>query len=169
MNSINSNNVNFTAKMDVRSLTKNKSQWQAIAKRFEEQTQKKLYDFELERFDDEISLFANNPKNIENEHLCTISSKGEEKLLKLPLEKAVNKLKKLLDLLRHDDKTDKIASDLMQKLERNDKYHTLDNKSENHWGTLFEQIHGSLLDKKAADRAKVLQNDEVLKEFKVEY
>ncbi len=113
---VNNNNINpnFRAKMLLTGNLKKSSRWQGIAKKFEEQTVKSP-KYEME-------VFANKNGKLEtatNRGLLddltprrfTLTQEGFSKLIKLSDDKIVEKFKKLLDVIKKQDKHQDTAVD----------------------------------------------------------
>ncbi len=126
----NNNNVNFQARLDVSQITKNKKMWNEVAEMFEAKTSKKPYTFYIDESNGQLFIDTFNVTKLDDhEHQCILSREGTEKFMAMTPEKKVSKLVKLLNIFRHQDKTNDGTYKLLKQLEKNDKY-----------GTLFEDI-----------------------------
>lgn len=110
----NNTNPNFRAKMLLTGNLKKSSRWQGIAKKFEEQTAK-LPKYEME-------VFANKNGKLETAtdrgllddltpRRFTFTQEGFSKLMKLSDEKIAQKFKKLLNVIKKQDKHEDTAVD----------------------------------------------------------
>ena len=100
MNNIN-NNVNFTARMDLKKVSINKAKWENIATLFEQKTAKYPNDtFYMEDLANGISGYNINSKTGQ-ETSVNIFGVEFDKLMNMPDSKIVAKFKKILDISNH--------------------------------------------------------------------
>lgn len=159
----NYNNVNFTARLDLTNIKTNKKVWQDVAQMFEQKTQKTPYTFELTEQGKLLDIYAlPEAKGFDDvEHECTFSEDGTKKLMGLTADKITQKLVKLLDVFKHQDKTRQMTGEFLKKLEKNDIYNTLDTSVSKDEYTISEKFWGSTFDKMTADRIAATKNDEI--------
>ena len=117
MESINkNNNINFTAKMELRKITQNKKRMQDIATLFEQKT-KKYPDDTFYMSDDSQGLYIYNISSKGgSETSVTINRKELEHLLKMKNSTIVSKFKKILDIAAHRQKIYDITKEYAEKL-----------------------------------------------------
>ena len=165
----NNNNINFQARLDVSKVTKNKKMWNEVAEMFETKTAKKPYTLHVDDSDGEICFDTfNSSKFYDHEHQCILPKDGAEKFMAMTPEKKVNKLVKLLNIFRRQDKTNDGAIKLLRQLEKDDKY-----------GTLFEDIRPmensydrilwTTQDLASKDRNIAASKDAILRDAKFSY
>ena len=93
MNDIN-NNVNFTARMDIRKVTMNKARWAKIAEKFEQKTSKYPNDtFYMEDIANGINAYNINSKT-GNEISANIFGVEFDRLMNMTDSQIVSKFKK---------------------------------------------------------------------------
>lgn len=159
----NYNNVNFTARLDLTNIKTNKKVWQDVAQMFEQKTQKTPYTFELTEQGKQLDIYAlPESKGFDDvEHECTFSEDGTKKLMSLTADKITQKLVKLLDVFKYQDKTRQMTGEFLKKLEKNDIYNTLDTSVSKDKYTISEKFWDSTFDKMTADRIAATKNDEI--------
>lgn len=110
----NNANPNFRAKMLLTGNLKKSSRWQGIAKKFEEQTAK-LPKYEMEVFANEKGQLETATDRGLSDDLIPryfrLTQKGFSKLMKLSDDEIVEKFKKLLDVVKMQDKHEDTAVD----------------------------------------------------------
>lgn len=118
----NNNNMNFQAKMFLSGKTlKNSTRWQKIAEKFEEKTVKRFPEYEMEVFknSDEFVIYIDRGSDDDlclREHI--LSSTATDNLMKLSDNKIIQKLTKLLDIVKkRDTMMDQLPNDIA-KLEK---------------------------------------------------
>lgn len=164
ISSTNNNNVNFTARLDLSNVKKNKRMWNEVAQMFETKTNKTPYTFRIDDSDSVIDIYATNHTRLNDiEHCCTFSKEGTEKFMALTPEKKVNKLAKLLNIFKRHDKTTNTTLECLEKLEKQDKYGTL-MSSERGELSFFDRIFGAANDKAKTDRAIAVSKDQIFKD-----
>ena len=107
-------NVNFRAKMQLAGKLKKDPHWKSIAKKFEAQTAKSPeYEMEICINKNGELITASNRGDFDslNPRYFTITSEGVSKLMKLSDDKIVQKFKKLLNLIKKQDKHEDTAID----------------------------------------------------------
>lgn len=158
------NNVNFTARLDLKHVTKNKRMWNEVAKMFEAKTSKTPYTFSIDDSDNVIGIYATNRTRLNDiEHSCTFSKEGTKKFMALTPEKKVNKLAKLLDIFKRHDKTTNTGLECLEKLEKQDKFGTL-TTCERGDLSFFDRVHWAVMDKAQADRSIAASKDPIFKD-----
>lgn len=158
------NNVNFTARLDLKHVTKNKRMWNEVAQMFEAKTEKTPYTFSIDVSDGVIDIYATNSTRLTDmEHSCTFSKEGTKKFMALTPEKKVNKLAKLLNIFKRYDKTTNTGLECLEKLEKQDKFGTL-TTSEKGDVSFFDRVLWAVTDKAQADRSIAASKDPIFKD-----
>ena len=117
MNNIN-NNVNFTARMDIRKVSINKDRWKNIAQIFEQKTAKYPNDtFKMEDLPNGISGYNFNNKNA-NEICANITGVEFDRLLNMSDSTIVSKFKKMLDISAKKQKIYDATNQYIEKLSK---------------------------------------------------
>ena len=105
-------NVNFRAKMLLAGKLKKDLHWKSIAKKFEAQTAK-FPEYEMEVYMKEPGKLVTGTNRGDfdtlNPRYFTLTSEGFSKLMKLSDDKIVQKFKKLLNLVKKQDKHEDTA------------------------------------------------------------
>lgn len=157
------NNVNFTARLDLKNVAKNKRMWNEVAQMFEAKTSKTPYTFHIDDSNRVIDIYATNSTRLDDiEHSCTLSKEGTKKFMALTPEKKVNKLAKLLNIFKRYDKTTNTGLECLEKLEKQDKFDTL-TISERGDISFFDRILWAVTDKAQADRVIETSKDPIFK------
>ena len=112
-NNIN-NNINFTAKLNVRALTDNKSRWKNIAAEFERQTLKLKDDTLVLTNDNELEIAKHyGPKvttPMSKLQYLLLTNECTEKLMQLSDEKIAKKLAQILNIFKKEEKIQHASS-----------------------------------------------------------
>lgn len=115
MNDIN-NNVNFTARMDIRKVTMNKARWAKIAEAFEQKTSKYPNDtFYMEDIANGINAYNINSKT-GNEISANIFGVEFDRLMNMTDSQIVSKFKKMLNISAHKQRIYDATTDYTKKL-----------------------------------------------------
>lgn len=115
MNDIN-NNVNFTARMDIRKVTMNKTRWAKIAEQFEQKTSKYPNDtFYMEDIANGINAYNINSKT-GNEISANIFGVEFDRLMNMTDSQIVSKFKKMLNISAHKQRIYDATNDYTKKL-----------------------------------------------------
>lgn len=118
MNNNINNNVNFTAKLNIRALTQNKSRWNKIAQEFEQQTKKFEDDTLVLSNDNELEIAKHYGPKVTTEmsklHDLFLTPEGTKKLLQLSDEKIAKKLALILNIFKKEHETDRAKNYLYQ-------------------------------------------------------
>ncbi len=110
-----SRNVNFTARLDLNNVKNNRKVWKNVAQIFEDKTQKIPYEFQLSDSNNCVDIYALSDNTLGDiEHCCTLSKESTKKLMSYPAEKISQKLVKLLNVFKHQDKTRYTALDFFK-------------------------------------------------------
>ena len=152
-------NVNFTAKLDLANVKNNRKVWKNVAQIFEDKTQKIPYEFQLSDSNNCVDIYALTDNTLDDiEHSCTLSKEATKKLMSYPAEKISQKLVKLLNIFKHQDKTRYSA------LEKDDKYGTLLTAYYKDGDSIYDRILYPVFDKIKEDRVTAMQNDIIFKD-----
>lgn len=158
-------NVNFTARLDLTNIKNNRKVWKNVAQIFEDKTQKIPYEFQLSDSNNCVDIYALSDNTLEDiEHCCTLSKESTKKLMSYPAEKISQKLVKLLNVFKHQDKTRYTALDFLKKLEKDDKYGTLLTAYYKDGDSIYDRILYPVFDKIKEDRVTAMQNDIIFKD-----
>lgn len=156
MNSISndySNNLNFTAKMDVRKVVLNKARWQRIANLFEEKTQNYPNDsLEVTELPCAISLYGINSKT-GVDYSADFIGVLMDKMMNMSDGQIVSKFKKILS----------ISNKKGRLFEKTQKF--IDSISNKKGSELDEyKIWDAVIDKGAQDAKNAIKKDSFLKD-----
>lgn len=162
------NQIAFTAKMDVSRVKNNKERWQNIAKIFEEQTQQYPDDVFYVSDNDkgEISFDADTSVRTSGtglnfeEHIGKITAENKEKLYRRADKTIANKFAKLLRLFRQNDDAKKCTSELFNILTKGKTNDFKEEYSEEFWDKAFGILTPALQDN--------ANTDPVLKMFEID-
>lgn len=157
----NNNNVNFQARMFLSGKTlKNSTRWQKIAEKFEEKTAKRFPEYEMEVFknpDEFVIYIDRGPDDDLRLRGHILSSTATDNLMKLSDNKIIQKLTKLLDIVKkRDTMMDQLPDDIA-KLEK--KYKIELNQRE--YESMFEPIQKNVL----RENYVKIQEDPILSDY----
>lgn len=161
MNTINASNqnVNFTARMDLRGVTKNLERWQKVAKEFEAKTSKYPNDtFDITDFADSCEIYHYD-KGVKHENGCSIGVEQLKNLFENTDDFVAKKMIKLFNIFKAKDAEYDSAEKYISSVIKKDK---------NGDPTDFEQKFWDIVvDKAEKDRDIAVSKDKVLSQFKV--
>lgn len=162
----NNNNVNFQARMFLSGKTlKNSTRWQKIAEKFEEKTAKRFPEYKMELFQDN-RFFSTDRLSISidrgsSDDLCLrehiLTPAATDNLMKLSDNKIIQKLTKLLNIVKKRDKMMDQLPDDIAKLEK--KYKIELNQRE--YESMVEPIQESVL----RENYVKIQEDPILSDY----
>lgn len=159
----NNNNVNFQAKMFLMNRTlENSARWQKIAEKFEAKTAKNYPEYEMELFKFAKSgRFSITIDRGSSDDLCprkyALAPSALEKLMQLSDNKIIQKLTKLLDIVKKRDKMMDQLPDDIAKLEK--KYGIqLDQNS-------YDRVSNTIQDKVNSANYLEIAKDDILSGF----
>lgn len=160
------NSVNFTAKLDISEMRNNKKLWSEVVDIFENKTKKTPYDFIVTNSDNRIDIYATTELNADDysEHCCTLTKKATKTLLSLDADSIAQKFVKLLNIFKHQDKTKVDTLAFLAKLEKADKYHTLNTPRYENDDSIYDRIFYPIFDKMKDDRIVAVEDDFILKD-----
>ena len=115
------NKVNFTAKLDVSSMTTNVKRWKNIAGIFEKKTADAPNDTFVLMKDDNGSVDICHMLQNSGISYCKLAKNKVTALLKNSDDKIADSMAKLLGIYKHTNKNIEYARDLLNKMEKNDK------------------------------------------------
>lgn len=164
MLTVNNNNINFTARLDLSNVKIEKNRWKNVAKMFEDKTKETPYTFELSDRGKQLEIYAFSEALDDVEHCCTLSKDGTKRLMEASDEKITQKLIKLLNIFNHQDNTRMRAVEFLNTLEKNDKYGTLERPVYKNGDTIYDRIFFPVIDKMKADRIAATERDTILKD-----
>lgn len=156
--------TNFTARLDLSNIKLNKRKWNSVAQMFEAKTQKDAYTFQISDNSKRIDIYALSDVNNDIEHSCLLSNDGTQKLMELPEEKITQKLIKLLNVFKHQDKTRADSVEFLEKFEKSDKYGTLNSPHYENGDSIYDRVFYPILDKMKADRASAMSKDSIFRD-----
>lgn len=126
-NNIN-NNINFTAKLNIKALTNNKSRWKNIATEFERQTLKLKDDALVLTNDNELEICKHYGPKVTTIYSrlqeLSLTNECTQKLMQLSDEKIAKKLAYILNIFKKEEETAKVFCHM-------DKIGNIKNKSGN--------------------------------------
>ncbi len=160
------NSINFTAKLDISEIKNNKALWANVADIFENKTKKIPYDFSVSDQNNKVDIFASVDLGNEDysEHCCTLTKSASKDLLTFSQEKIAQKLIKLLNIFKHQDKTKIDTIEFLNKLEKSDKYDTLNTPIYENGDSIYDKVFYPIFDKMKQDRIKAVADDSILKD-----
>lgn len=144
MNNIRNNNINFSAKLDIRPIQKDINRWQNIAKSFEKETQRYPKDvFEVSNGGEalnELRFYSYVSKNGDvYEHCCDLSEQQSADLLSRTNEQITRKLVKLFKMFKKEDESYDMAKDFVTKLRKTTRDKNMEQFEDKFWDAFVEK------------------------------
>lgn len=160
----NNNNINFTAKLDLTGVRKNKRMWHNVADMFEARTKRTSYTFRLDDSDREFCVQADTilKGGYDHEHSVALSKEATQKFMEMAPEKITQKLVKLLNVFKKHDETLETGLECLNKLEKRDKFATLTDTFDS-GESFYDRIWGAIKDKANKDSRIALDKDRMFK------
>ena len=133
------NNINFTAKLNIKELKGNKERWAKIAQEFQSQTKKyPKEEFSISDGDYYIDFArTKNGKQVRGSAWSCMERQLFEKLEQLSDSELVNKLKRLFNIQRNIDNMEKDTVDFFYKYGL-DKSNVPEKAETNLWNAMFD-------------------------------
>lgn len=160
MNTQNYNNINFTARMDISKITKNKELWNDVAQAVESKTKKADVTIRMDEFDNG-TMQAYLTEKFGSEITVNFNHENLAELLKMSKGKIIEVFKNLVNLTDTEGSIYKKANKfVLNLLETNVK--DIDNSSNSKfWDTICEIAN--------KNTAKIIEKDPFLRKLDIEY